>query len=436
MTVPVGTLLTVLTMAALIGLSFFFSVTETALLACNRHRMRHMAEQGRWQARLVLELLEKPEHLLSVVQISDKVVDAAFAALMTYWMVRHFGERGEVVLYATGLIALTTLLLGEVIPKTLGAYHPDRMALWFGPLLYLWMLALYPAVRLTGSLARLGLSWLGHRRPGPERSDGLSEEEVRSLLLTLSRSHRRLSGPFRLIWRILDLPRHPVDEIMIPRHRVQLLAVGMPIEQIAATLHTSAFSRFPVYQDRLDNIVGVLYAKDFWGAFFRGRLQRPEDVMALLRPPLVVTSGARIDSVLREMQKRRVHIAVVFDEYGRFEGIVTLEDIIEEIVGEIEDEFDARRARWEPPVQRRGDDVWEAVGSVSVKELNEILPEPLPESPEYATLAGFLIARQQRIPEQGEVVEYPPYRFEILDRQGPRLQKVRIVRQRASGWVG
>ena len=158
--------------------------------------------------------------------------------------------------------------------------------------------------------------------------------------------------------------------------------------------------------------------------------------MALLRPPLVVTSGARIDSVLREMQKRRVHIAVVFDEYGRFEGIVTLEDIIEEIVGEIEDEFDARRARWEPPVQRRGDDVWEAVGSVSVKELNEILPEPLPESPEYATLAGFLIARQQRIPEQGEVVEYPPYRFEILDRQGPRLQKVRIVRQRASGWVG
>ncbi|MDW7985135.1 MAG: transporter associated domain-containing protein, partial [Acidobacteriota bacterium] len=293
---------------------------------------------------------------------------------------------------------------------------------------YLLLLALYPVVRVTGSLARLGLSWLGYRRLGPERTDGLSEEEVRSLLLALPRSPRFLSGPFHLIWRILDLPRHPVDEIMIPRHRVQLLGLGMSVEQIAATLHTSAFSRFPVYQDRIDNIVGVLYAKDFWGAFFRGRLQRPEDVAAILRPPLVVTSGARIDSVLREMQKRRIHIAVVFDEYGRFEGIVTMEDIIEEIVGEIEDEFDVRRARREPPIQRRADDVWEAIGSTSIKELNEALPEPLPESPGYATLAGFLIAQQERIPEQGEVVEYPPYRFEVLDRQGPRLQRVRIVK--------
>ncbi|MCS7313701.1 MAG: CNNM domain-containing protein, partial [Acidobacteria bacterium] len=129
MIVSVGTLLTVLALAGFIGLSFFFSVTETALLACNRHRMRHMADQGRWQARLVLELLDQPEHLLSVVQISDRVVDAAFAALTTYWMVRHFGEQGEVVLYATGLIALVTLFVGEILPKTLGAYYPDRMAL-------------------------------------------------------------------------------------------------------------------------------------------------------------------------------------------------------------------------------------------------------------------------------------------------------------------
>ncbi len=402
--------------------SFFFSVTETALMACDRLTIRRLAQEGNWRARMALELLERPERLLSTVQIGDKIVDAAFASLMTYWMVRILGQHPEVVIYAAFIIAAVTLLIGEIIPKTLGAYHPERMTLWMGPFLYLMMLAMYPLVRLVSGTAR----WTLHKfaRTETARSEQLTEEDVRLIFRMLHKSAPYLRGMSRVATRILDLPNHPVSEIMIPRHRVVSIMLGTPIDEIARMVHTRGFSRYPVYADHPDNVVGILYVKDFWPALLDQRLHRPEDIRPMLRRPIVVHTNARIDQVLQEMRQQKMHIACVFDEFGRFEGIVTLEDIIEEIVGEIEDEFDIHR---EPSIHRRREGFWEVAGDVPVKELNEILPVPLPESHEYATLAGFLIHHLERIPDTGETVDYPPYRLVVRERDGPRIRRVDIV---------
>ncbi len=405
----------------LLVLSAVFSGSEVALMACQRHVIQGQARRGRRRARLVLELLQQPERLLSTILVGNNLANTGAVSLATYLLLRLTGGHGEVIAYTTFGMTLVLLLFSEISPKSIAAYRPNEWSLIFAPFLYTVMLVLYHPIRLVSALVRGLLRLVGIS--GPDRQPQMTLEELRSLLMMVRQYRERLDDEFKMMVRISDLPLHTVGEIMIHRDQVRMIEEGTPFEVIERIIFETGFSRFPVFHDSPDNVLGVLYVKDYFRAKLHQQLNDWKDLEALLREPIRCMTGTRIDQVLKLMREQKVHIALVYDEFGGFEGIVTLEDILEEIVGEIEDEFDTRaveRIRRTP----RGLEVW---AQVPIKELNEYLPEPIPESADYTTLAGFLIKQRDGIPESNEAVLYGPYRFIVRRKEGHRLLWVEIV---------
>ena len=407
----------------LLGLSAMFSGSEIALMACQRHVIQARARRGSRRARLVLDLLEQPERLLSTILIGNNLVNTAAVSVATYLVLSLTDGHGEVVAYTTLGMTLVLLVFSEITPKSFAAYRANEWALFFSPVLYVVMMTIYHPIRIL-SLAANGILRLLGVRPGP-REPRMTMEELRSLLMIVRQYRERLDDELRMMVRISDLPLHTAGEIMIHRDRLVMIEQGTPLPDVDRIIFESGYSRFPVYAENPDHILGVLYVKDY----FRLRSNRAPkepgwpDLLPVLREPIKILSGTPIDQVLKAMREKRVHIALVYDEFGGFEGIVTLEDILEEIVGEIEDEFDPARRK---PVERMGPNLWTANAQVPVKDLNEVLPVAIPESADYTTLAGFIIKQRDAIPESGEIVRYGPYHFQVLSKSGQRLQRIRI----------
>lgn len=418
------------TLLFLLGLSALFSGSEIALMACKRHVIQSQARQGSRRARLVLELLEQPERLLSTILVGNNLVNTASVSIATYFMLSITHGHGEVVAYTTLGMTLILLIFGEITPKSFAAYRANEWALFFSPTLYVVLITIYHPIRFLSLTARLFLRLLGVQPRNHEPR--LTLEELRSLLMILRSNPERLDEELRMMVRISDLPMHTAGEIMIHRDRLLMLEKELSMEEVEKIILASGYSRFPVYEETTDNILGVLYVKDYfrWKSRTEPNLRTWRSLLTILRQPIKILVGTRIDQVLKSMREKRVHIALVYDEYGGFEGIVTLEDILEEIVGEIEDEYDPARIH---PMEPVGPDTWEVHGQIPLKDLNPHLPEPLPESSDYTTLAGFLIKQRDAIPEAMEILEYGPYRFSVLAKQGHKLQKIRIHFQRPVG---
>lgn len=405
----------------ILALSAIFSGSEVALMACQRHIIQSQARRGRRRARIVLELLNQPERLLTTILVGNNLANTGAVSLATYLLLQITHGQGEVIAYTTFGMTFVLLIASEITPKSLAAYRPNEWSLFFAPFLYIIMIVLYHPIRLVSGLVRGFLRIFGISRSGQEPQ--MTLEEFRSLLMMVRQYRERLDDEFKMMVRISDLPLHTVGEIMIHRDKVRLIEKGVPFEQIDTIIFETGYSRFPVYEDSPDHIIGVLYVKDYFRAKLHGKLKSWDDLVSLLREPIRVMTGTRIDQVLKLMREKKVHIALVYNEFGGFEGIVTLEDILEEIVGEIEDEFDTQTKALIRPTQRG----FEVHAQVSIKELNEHLPEPIPESADYMTLAGFLIKQKDGIPEIGEVVRFGRYQFIVRQKIGHRLQLVEIL---------
>jgi len=401
-------------------LSAFFSASETALLSLNPYTLDLMEQKGSRRARLTKRLLGRIEQLLATILIGNTLVNIAAASVATLFFISLLPQdRNKAALLATVATTLFVLFFGEINPKTFAAYYPLKVSRFLIQPLRLFFVLFYPLARAFTLLPRLLL-----KAPQDEqgrKSSVLNEEEIK---LVLTKGVKGMSSlRRRMIGGVLDIGGRPVKEIMVPRPELLALEISTPFSQIMETVLTTEYSRFPVYRGRMDNIEGLIHAKDLIPYLMDKKEFNIKDV---LRTPLFVPESASIEKVLVQMQDNTVHLAFVVDEFGTLEGIVTLEDIIEEIVGEIQDESDEKAEDWFQPL---GKNAYLVKGNASIKELCRRLPLCLPQTGEFTTLAGFMLYHFGKIPHEKDALEFEGNRY-VVERMNKRhISLVRILLQ-------
>jgi putative hemolysin len=404
------------TTIALIGVcllvSAFFSAAEMAFIAANRIRLRHMAEQGSRVARGYLDAFQQPERLLSTAMMGVTIAHVSASALTTALLL-PWVDRGA-PFWATVILTPLMLVFGEILPKALTQQRATAVALrLFDPLrVASWSLTplVWSANQIVGAL----LSGLGYRE---RRDPFVSRDDLRLLFQVEPTGATDVKEEEReMIEGIFDLGETAAREVMVPLVDVVAVPEEASVEEAIARIRESGHSRLPVYRDRIDHVIGIVTAMDILA---RGADE--ESIKALLRPAFYVPETKRIDDLLREMQRQRVQLAVVVDEYGGSEGIVTVEDIVEEIVGEIEDEHE----RQPSILTSLPDGSYLVAGRLGIDELNEALGWKLPKR-DYETVGGLILAFLGRIPRPGEQVVVDGYELSVVDADERRILKVKV----------
>lgn len=399
-------------------LSAFFSSSETAFVAANPIKIDYQAREGSKNARLVKKLLQRIDRLLATILIGNTLVNAAAASIATFIFVSFMPDKkNQAVLLATIITTLLILILSEINPKTYAAYHPQRLAFLFARPIRFFVLAFYPLVKFFTFLTHLIFP---KARALRERPGSLNEEELKGLFawegvkgMSALRS-QMISG-------VLDIGSRPVREIMIPRRQIKAIQMGASPQEILDLIRSGGFSRFPVYQERLDNIQGLIHAKDVIPYLMD---DRELDLSSLVREPLFVPESASLESVLLQMQASANHMVFVVDEFGNMEGIVTLEDILEELVGEIRDEHDGQLEELIIPL---AGGVYSVKGSTPIKWINQNLPVDLPEKSEYTTVAGFFLDEFGRIPREADELVYGSHRFFVEKMNKHQIDRLQVA---------
>lgn len=394
--------------------SAFFSSAEIAFLAANRVRLRHLAEQGSRVARGYMEAFQHPERLLSTAMMGVTIAHVVSSAVATAALIAWIG--GQASLWATVILTPLMLVFGEILPKALTQPRATEVAIrTFDPLRAVaWLLA--PVVGVANLLVRALLGGLGH---GERRDPFVSRADLRLLVerepdgTTDVRAEER-----EMIEGIFDLVETSVREVMVPLVDVIAVPEDAGIDEAVTKLRESGHSRLPVYRERIDNVVGVIAGLDILG---RGGATG-ETIRTLMRPAHYVPATKRISDLLPEMQRRRIQLAVVVDEYGASEGIVTVGDVIEEIVGAIPDD----RERAPSQFVRLPDGSYLVAGRMGIEELNEALDWDVPTKKDYETVAGLILASLGRIPRPGEQVTVGDYELAVVDADERRILKVKV----------
>src|SRR5512137_773119 len=423
----------------LILLNGFFSGSEIALISARRSRIQQLAKDGDARAQRVVAMREDPDRFLATVQVGVTFVGTLASAVGGVAAVRALSPMiGNIPLplppafaepVALGIVVVSityaTLILGELVPKSLALRNAVPLALAVcGPLDSL-ARAASPVVRLLTASNRFVLRLLGQK--GAAQRAFISEEEVKYMV-----EEGREQGVFDqteqdLIHSVFEFTEASVKDVMIPRPRMQAIDVETPVEEVLAHIVETGKSRYPVYRNSLDEVLGILYDKDLFRLLAE---KKPITLAQVVRPAFFTPETTRVSRLLKSMQRRRMPMALVVDEYGGVEGLVTIEDLIEEIVGEIEDETD----REDQAVRRLRDGSYIVDASISIHDLADQHHLLFPESTEYETLAGFLITQLQRMPRGGEIVNYEDWRLTIVDMDGRRIARVKIEpRQRDAG---
>ncbi len=392
--------------------SAFFSAAEIAFLAANRVRLRHLAEQGSRVARGYMEAFQHPERLLSTAMMGVTIAHVVSSAVATAALLPWVG--GQASLWATIILTPTMLVFGEILPKALTQPRATGVALrTFDPLRGVaWLLA--PIVGVANLLVRAILGGLRH---GDRRDPFVSRADLRLLVerepdgTTDVREEER-----EMIEGIFDLVETSVREVMVPLVDVVAVPEDATVDEAVQTIRESGHSRVPVYRERIDNVVGVVAALDILARGASG-----ETIRTLMRPAHYVPATKRVSDLLPEMQRRRVQLAIVVDEYGASQGIVTLGDVIEEIVGEIPDDR-------ETPSQlvRLPDGSYLVDGREWIEELNEKLEWDLPKKKEYETVAGLILDALGHIPRPGEQATVGASELAVVDADERRIHKVKV----------
>lgn len=400
----------------LIVSSAFLMAAETGMMAASRFKLRHLASSGLKRAALVLKMLEHPENLLGTILVGNNIVQAALSALITALSLVWFGERG--VLYATFIIATLILFFSELVPKSYSSRHPERVSLVLAWPMYIWILVFTPIVRCITFFSNplLRLMGAGEMKPAPS----ISEDELKTIIRMGEEEGVVPKEKRRILHRVLEMSDLYVREIMVPRTRIKALDIDTPIKDVVALFKDAGFSRMPVYKETLDNVVGVVHVKDvmnYWDS------EKPFNLADAMRKPFFVPDSAKAERLLEEFRRSRSHIAIVVDEYGGIEGLATMEDILEEIVGEIQDEHDEEADK----VIELSDGSALIDGSTTIKEVNERLNLDLPEDVD-TTIGGFVMTIMGRIPKEKESTIRDDINFTVERVIGRRVARIRISR--------
>jgi putative hemolysin len=407
---------TVGAMVAGLAASAFFSATETALTALPVSRVAAIAARaGRPTRRAWERWRDRPHRVLVTILVGNNAVNIGISALATKLAIDLFGNTG--VGLAVGVTTLAVLVFGEVTPKTLARVDPETMSRFSMPIVGALDVVLTPV-----TLPLLGLSQLIARfkQVSLESAVAPSSPEDLRFLLSLSQQEGHLTElQHGMVDAVLRIEQTVVRRVQVPRTDVAFLSDALTLAEVRARVLKHGYSRYPVYHGRDDNIVGILLAKDL----LRPEVESSGEWMPYLQQALFVPESKRVVELLREMRDRRVHIALTVDEYGNTAGLVTLEDLIEIIVGDIEDEFDPVAPRW----AREPGGSWLVRGSLSLERLSRLTGAPLPQAPDYNSVAGLLLARAGRVPQSGETFEEGGFSLEVVAATSTRIERVRVT---------
>lgn len=398
----------------LLLLSAFFSGSETALMSLNRYRLRHKARQGHRGARLAEALLRRPDRLIGLILLGNNLVNFSAASLVAIIALKLGGEPAVAV--ATLLLTLVVLIFSEATPKTLAALNPERLAYPAAMVYYPLLKLTYPIVWLTNVCSNFIVYLFGVRND-QESLQALTREELRTLV---HEAGSRISSRYqRMLISILDLEKVTVDDVMVPHNEIVGIDLDEPAKEIERVVRESAHSRLPVYRDAIDNVVGILHLRKL--ANFAMQRFDADALIALLDEPYFVPEGTPLSTQLVQFQRRRQRIALVVDEYGDIQGIVTLEDILEEIIGE----FTSDPADEAADVVREGANAWLVDGAANIRELNRSQGWFLPtEGPK--TINGLIVEMLETIPAPATCLQIDGYPIEIVASDENRIRTVRI----------
>lgn len=403
----------------LLVLSGFFSGSETALTAVSRARMLALEKDGNSAAARVNALTSNGEKLIGAILLGNNLVNILASTLAATVFLHLFGELG--VAYATAVMTVLVVIFSEVLPKTYALSNPDRVALAVSWPIRQVVRVFWPIVAGLQAIVRVILQALGAKVGGPLFSP---HEEIRGHIDLHHQEGGVVKDDRDMLGGVLDLRELTVDDVMVHRKNITMMDVGIPTAELVTQALVSPHTRLPLYEGDAENIIGVLHARDLARALLEaGGDPGKIDVRGIARDPWFVPETTELLEQLNTFKEKREHFALVVDEYGALMGLITLEDILEEIVGEIEDEHDITVEGLKP----EGEGVWQVDGSLPIRDLNRALDWSLPDE-EAVTVAGLVIHEAQTIPETGQVFSFHGVRFEILERRRNQITRMRIAR--------
>lgn len=406
----------------LLLLSGFFSGSETAMTAASQSRLHNWEKDGNKGAGIVNKIRERKDRMIGALLLGNNLVNILASAFATSVLIKVFGEVG--VVYATLVMTLLVLIFAEVLPKTYALRHADKMAVAIAPVIQWVIWLFFPVAAVVNKIVSFTLKIFGADMNSV--AGGSHMEVLRGVIELHEGADNETQEQRAMLRSVLDLFDVDIEEIMTHRKNVLMLDANDPIEKIIEDALESPYTRMPVYRDDSDNIIGVLHAKELMREL-KAREKAKEgidgiNIEDLVNDPWFVPEATTLYDQLQAFKLRKEHFAVVVDEYGSFMGIVTLEDILEEIVGEIDDEHDETVIG----VRKQSNGSYLVDGDVTIRDLRREFDWALPDDEDYSTIAGLIIHEAQTVPEAGQSFTFYGFRFDIVKRQRNQLGLIRV----------
>lgn len=401
--------------------SAFFSSSEIAFISLQKIRLKHMESQGIARAGRVAKILEKPGRFISTIVLGNNFVNTSAAALGTAIAISVWGNQGTTILVATVVVTISLLVMGEVVPKIIGAQHSERITLLYvTPVTFLsWLLS--PAVTV--------LDWIGNTASGliggmPTQRAIITEEEIRTMISVGKEEGVVGETEAKMLDNVFEFGDHPIEEVVIPRTDVVWVAKGTKVADFLKVYSQYPHTRFPVYEETTDNVVGAFSIKDMLMAQAKGEIENETLIDELVRPVIFAPETKRIGRLFTEMQSKGTQMAVVVDEYGGISGIVTLKQLLAQVVGRFGDEL----SRLSQEFQAIDEHTYDVDGSMRIDEVNETVGLSLPGG-DYETIAGLVLHGLGHIPKEGEQLRHGNLKLVVKEMKGLKIEKVRIIKE-------
>jgi putative hemolysin len=415
--------LQILAVLAIVLANAFFVAAEYSLVTARRTRLNELANRGDRRARIALRIMDSPVRFIGTVQLGITAFSILLGAvgepIVETWIDEPLLSHGVAFLIAFVVVTYLHVTIGELVPKAIALTKNEQTALWVALPVEGFYVATYPLVWFLQESSNAFTRLFGIE-PAPAGVVAHTEEDIRMIVAQAEDTGEIERAEEEMLYKVFDFADKEAQEVMVPRPEVVAISVDLPPEECLAAVIDSPFTRFPAYRGSLDEIVGILHVRDLFSALNdRGIAQ--VKVEELLRTPFFVPETKDLAALLADFRRTKQHMAIVIDEYGAMEGIVTLEDVLEEIVGEIEDEYDLP----DESVERLDDGTIRVDGTFPIDDFNEEFGTELPQE-DYHTVAGFVFGALGRAPEEGDEVEFDSLRFRVIDVEGSRIQRLQI----------
>ena len=407
----------------LILMNAFFVAAEYGLVTARRTRIVELQHQGDRRARDVLRITSDPPRFIAAMQLGVTLTSLGIGALGEVALSRLFDKAISTVLaviFAYLILTFLHVVIGELVPKGIALGHSEGTALFVSAPVRFFFIVMRPFVWFLEAATEIVLKWLGLKPPGAD-DDVLSEAELRMLVSQSTRGGEIEQQEQEMLYKVFDFADKEAKDVMVPRPEVVALSIDLPPEECLEAVMDSPFTRYPVYRETLDNVVGILHVRDLFRAL-RDRGMHEVKVQDIIRPAHIVPETKDLAALLAEFRRANQHMAIVIDEYGDMEGIVTLEDLLEEIVGDIEDEFDLP----DESIEQIDEDTVIIDGTFPIDDFNERFNTEMPDE-DYHTMAGFVFGLLGRQPEAGDTINHDGMRFDVLEVEGSRILKLAVT---------